>query len=73
MAVVGESESVHEDWHAHLAEAFGMLDAIEGEGWQFSHPQEFAALKSKFKHMLVADRNRSAKDPMRVRLRQWSD
>ena len=56
MAVVGESVSVHEDCHAHLAEAFGMLAAIESESWQFTHPQEFAALQSKFKCMLVADR-----------------
>lgn len=41
---------------AQNAEAFGMLAAIESESWQFSHPQEFAALKSKFKHMLAADR-----------------
>ena len=38
------------------AAAFGMLAAIESESWQFSHPLEFAALKSKFKCMLVADR-----------------
>ena len=41
---------------AQKAEAFGMLAAIESESWQFSHPLEFAALKSKFKCMLVADR-----------------
>ena len=41
---------------AEKAEAFGMLAAIESESWQFSHPQEIAALKSKFKCMLVADR-----------------
>ena len=73
MAVVGESESVHEDWHAHLAEAFGMFDAIESEGWQFSHPQEFAALKSKFKHMLAADRSWRAKDSMGTHRRLDSD
>ena len=73
MAVVGESVSVHEDCHAHLAEAFGMLAAIESESWQFTHPQEFAALKSKFKHMLAADRSWRTKDSMRTHHRLDSD
>ena len=58
---------------AQKAEAFGMLAAIESESWQFSHPQEFAALKSKFRYMLAADRSRSAKGQMRARLRLGSD
>ena len=41
---------------AQKAKAFGMLAAIESESWRFSHPQEFSSLKSKFKHMLAADR-----------------
>ena len=58
---------------AQKAEAFGMLAAIESESWQFSHPQEFAALKSKFRYMLAADRSRRAKDSMGTHCRLDSD
>lgn len=58
---------------AQRAEAFGMLAAIESESWQFTHPQEFAALKSKFKHMLAADWSWRIKDSMRIHHRLDSD
>ena len=58
---------------AEKAEAFGMLAAIESESWQFTHPQEFAALKSKFKHMLAADWSWRIKDSMRIHHRLDSD
>ena len=52
MAMVGESESVYEDRHARLAEAFGIFAAIESEGYAVAHPAEIARRRLFFRRLL---------------------
>ena len=52
MAMVGESEPVHDDCHARLAEAFGMLAAIESEEYAAAHPAEIVRRRVFFWRLL---------------------
>ena len=52
MAMVGESEPVHDDCHARLAEAFGMLAAIESEEYAAAHPAEISRRRVFFWRLL---------------------
>ena len=56
MAMVGESKSVHEDCHARLAEALGMLAAIECEEYAAAHPEEIALRRLFFRRLLEEGR-----------------
>ena len=56
MAMVGESKSVHEDCHARLAEALGMLAAIECEEYAAAHPEEIARRRLFFRRLLEEGR-----------------
>ena len=57
MAMVGESGPVHDDCHARLAEAFGMLAAIESEGYAAAHPEEIARRRLFFRRLLCRVRS----------------
>ena len=56
MAMVGESEPVHDDCHARLAEAFGMLAAIESEEYAVAHPAEIVRRRRFFRRLLEEGR-----------------
>ena len=62
MAMVGGSEPVHDDCHARLAEAFGMLAAIESEEYAAAHPEEIARRRLFFRRLLEERRSSGRAD-----------
>ena len=66
MAMVGESEPLHDDCHARLAEAFGMLAAIRSEEYAAAHPEEIARRRRFFRRLLGECRRSGRLDEARV-------